>query len=178
MGMFDPPTMTASVPLLVQSCISCGIPFAFPQELDRRLRETRENFYCPNGHKQHYTGQTDAERLAAELAATKRAAAAEKSVLERQVRDARADEELERKARKHFEHKARGMKGALNRVKKRVAAGRCPCCSHEFKDLERHMKNQHPKWDPEQHAAALAAAQEPAGATIDLAPHHGDAPHG
>lgn len=177
MGLSDPRTMLATVPLTVQCCIRCGVPFGFPTELDARLHITHENFYCPNGHPQRYTGPSEADRLTAELATTKRAAEVERLRLERQVRDARADEALERQARKHFEHKARGMKGALTRVKKRIAAGRCPCCSHEFKDLERHMKNQHPKWDPEQHAEALAAAQEPAGATIDPSDDHGDAPH-
>jgi hypothetical protein len=48
-------------------------------------------------------------------------------------------------------------KGVITRMKRRIAAGRCVCCQHEFKDLERHMKKRHPRFDPEKHVAAMEA---------------------
>jgi hypothetical protein len=34
----------------------------------------------------------------------------------------------------------------MTRIKKRVAAGVCPCCNRSFKDLARHMAGQHPDY--------------------------------
>lgn len=34
-------------------------------------------------------------------------------------------------------------------MKNRVANGVCPCCNRHFENLERHMKGQHPDFQPE-----------------------------
>ena len=56
--------MTETIVVLkIHTCISCGITFAMPVEYDRRLNQTHESFYCPNGHSQNYVGQSDKEKL-------------------------------------------------------------------------------------------------------------------
>lgn len=40
---------------------------------------------------------------------------------------------------------------------KKIVAGRCPCCSHKFKDLAIHMRSEHPNYDPEKAVAAIEA---------------------
>ena len=41
-------------------CCNCGVEFASPI-LGERLVDKR-NFYCPNGHMQHYLGESDADK--------------------------------------------------------------------------------------------------------------------
>ncbi|MEA3246271.1 MAG: hypothetical protein U9Q74_08965 [Gemmatimonadota bacterium] len=51
----------------------------------------------------------------------------------------------------------RARKAVATRLRNRMKAGRCPCCSHRFTDLREHMRTEHPKWNPERAADALAA---------------------
>ena len=40
----------------------CGIQWAMERKYRNRLIETKRTFWCPNGHKQHYMGQTEAAK--------------------------------------------------------------------------------------------------------------------
>jgi hypothetical protein len=53
------------------------------------------------------------------------------------------------------ERQIAARKGIITRMKRRLVAGRCVCCSKQFKDLETHMKARHPSFDPEKGAEAL-----------------------
>lgn len=82
-----------------------------------RLKLNGEWFYCPNGHRQHYT-QSESDRLRGlldEANRSKTQLAANYAALQR-------------------EH---------NRVTKRVSAGVCPCCNRTFQNLARHMASRH-----------------------------------
>jgi hypothetical protein len=82
-------------------------------EHDNRLRETHQEFYCPNGHKQWYTGKTEAEKLKEELKKKERALKREReccSVTRRRL------EAEERENEKLF-NKVNGHKGAYARLK-------------------------------------------------------------
>lgn len=46
---------THTLQMAVVTCCNCGIAFSMPKDIQRRYRETGESFFCPNGHKQHYT---------------------------------------------------------------------------------------------------------------------------
>lgn len=146
MGLFEGNTMQLGLELVVIDCISCGIPFAAPKQWRQERINDHRRFYCPNGHEQHYTGKTEAERLRDELARTKA------QLDQKSARIVDLQDEVQ-----HQERRVNGYKGALGRVKRRVAKGTCPCCSRKFKDLEAHMKTEHPTWDPDKHAAAAAA---------------------
>jgi hypothetical protein len=37
-----------------QECCACGVIHFIPSDLDRNLRESKKNFWCPNGHPQSY----------------------------------------------------------------------------------------------------------------------------
>jgi predicted GIY-YIG superfamily endonuclease len=108
-----------------QECISCGITFAMPKSFENRLRETHANFYCPNGHYQHYTEKSETEKLRARVEQEQRAQA---TLRERAVVAERAQQKAER---------------VITRLKKRSAAGVCPCCNRTFKELAEHMKSKH-----------------------------------
>lgn len=136
---------TTFVTLTDTSCCMCGVVFAVPAYFLDKRREDGTGFYCPNGHSLKYT-VTETQKLRDELAATK---------ARLDQRDARIVEL--RACTERQERRINGYKGVTTRLKRRIQAGRCPCCSHEFKDLGRHMKNQHPEWNPDAHAEALAA---------------------
>ena len=44
------------------TCCSCGVLFWIEETYYDRLKEKHTSFYCPNGHAQHFTAETDAEK--------------------------------------------------------------------------------------------------------------------
>lgn len=107
----------------VNTCISCGVKFGIPSEFDQKLRQNHEAFYCPNGHKQWYVGESEAEKLRKEL---KRK---EQEVADQVRAKLQAQSELE----------------SAQRKLKRVAKGVCPCCNRSFSNLHKHMTTKHPE---------------------------------
>lgn len=112
-----------TVSLEVQTCVTCGVHFGVPIELDRKLRENHKGFYCVNGHVQYYTGESEAEKLRREL---KRK---EQEVADQVRAKLLAQSELD----------------AAQRKLKRVAKGVCPCCNRTFANLHKHMTTKHPE---------------------------------
>lgn len=111
--------------LTATSCGVCGIPFAIPDNHLSKLKATGDTFYCPSGHGISYSEGTNA-RLKRELAAANGNA---------RYYEGRLSTEERRSA---------AFKGQVTKIKKRVAAGVCPCCNRTFQDLGRHMAGQHP----------------------------------
>ena len=56
-------------------CFSCGVEFHVPSEFDTNRRADKADFWCPNGHKQHYLGKTEAQKLQEQLDAKARSLA-------------------------------------------------------------------------------------------------------
>lgn len=108
-------------------CYKCAVLFLLPEKLNRTALQKGPDhtFWCPNGHAQAYTeSATDKLRLERDRAVQ------EQARLELEKREAEA--------------KAAKAERALQRHKKRSAAGTCPCCSRTFSQLARHMKTRHP----------------------------------
>lgn len=128
-----------TVPLVRETCCTCGVVFAFPRRLYEHLREDPSKwFYCPNGHQQHYTGETKAER--------------ERRLRERAERALKIEHDaLVAERSRHDQTRAslRAQKGVNTRIKNRIKNGVCPCCNRTFQNLARHMANQHPDFTPE-----------------------------
>ena len=143
-----PKTLELMTELYVQECIDCGITFGFPKSYDARLRETHANFFCPNGHSMCYTGKTEAEKLRDEL----------KREQDRRTR-LESSVEFWKGREQTKERQLRAHKGVVTKLRKRVANGVCPCCHAKFKNLRDHMREQHPDWNPEQGAEAIAEKQ-------------------
>ena len=139
-------TIELGTQLVAMECINCGITFAFPASYNARLRETHANFYCPNGHAQAYLGKTEAEKLRDEL----------KREQERITR-LQSSVEFWKGREQTKERSLRAHKGIVTKLRKRIAHGVCPCCHRKFKDLRDHMRTEHPEWNPEKGAEALAA---------------------
>ena len=119
-----------------ETCYSCGVLFAMTAKFRAGcIKDHTKPFYCPNGHQQFYTGKTETQRL--------------KEELERErERTARAEDRarVANAQRQMTENSLRVMKGHVTRLKKRAAAGVCPCCKRQFQALARHMKTKHPDY--------------------------------
>lgn len=111
-------------------CNVCDINFAVPQSMrDRWYRERGMMIICcPNGHSLVPAGKSDADRLREELERATARAANWRSAAEAREREIIA------------------RKGHATRLRKRIAAGVCPCCQRTFRDLARHMAGQHPDY--------------------------------
>lgn len=127
--------MSFTVQSLVITCYKsdCGISFAVPEWWHKGKRETHTTFYCPNGHGQHFSSESEAERLRRERDIARQQIA--------RVEQERIDALATANAQKDRADKA---EAATKRLKRRVAAGTCPCCQRTFTNMARHMKTKHP----------------------------------
>lgn len=113
----------------------CGIVFAVPSWWESKRREDHTHWYCPNGHAQSFSGQTEAEKLRLE-----------RDRLTQRI--AQRDDEItrQRDMRLGVERRLNATRGVVTRIKNRVGHGVCPCCSRTFQDLQRHMKSKHAEY--------------------------------
>lgn len=122
-------TVTFTSRLVVEECCSCGVIFGLPDDLrDQLLARRGTPFYCPNGHKQWYTGKSEAEKLRAQLANEKD----------------RTEYWREEHGRERRSHSA--TKGQLTKARNRIGKGVCPCCNRSFPALAEHMRTEHPEF--------------------------------
>jgi len=120
-------TYVGDVSMVTVECCAqgCSVIFGITADLHRRRSNDHGTFYCPNGHGQHFTGTSDAERLRDEQARN--------THLKDQLTAAAVEAEMVRKA--------------LVRDRHRFANGVCPCCNRYFDNVRRHMTGQHPEYD-------------------------------
>lgn len=128
----------------------CGVTYGLDAAYQKRREEDGKFWHCPNGHELHY-GDTTIARAQREAQAAKDQLARERA----QHDQTRARLEGERRDHEHTGRRLRATRGVVTRHKRRIKAGRCVCCSTTFKNLAKHMREEHPNWSPEQHAAAL-----------------------
>lgn len=105
-------------------CAACGVVFAAPECLLRQRREEGGSFFCPNGHSLRYT-KSEVQKL--------------RDRLDR----AEARVQFQSDQREAAERSAAAQRGANTKLRKRIAAGVCPCCHRSFSNLQRHMSGQH-----------------------------------
>jgi len=120
---------TTHVTLEPITCYLCGVAFGVPAHLKEKRLNDHRSFFCPNGHEQHYTGPTEADKLRKQL---------ETANYSRAFYERRLGEEVRSK---------RAVRAHLTKAKKkldRVAHGVCPCCNRSFQNLRRHMSAKHP----------------------------------
>jgi hypothetical protein len=116
----------------------CHMAFAVPTATYKKWRETRETWYCPNGHPRAYNlHKSEADELRQQLAAKTRS-----------LEWMEADLSRARQEREHYKKSAAVHQGQKRQLKARIAAGICPCCRRPFANLMRHMQHQHPDFKP------------------------------
>lgn len=119
---------------IFSECIVCGITYSIPATLWNRQRTSGGYHHCPNGHSQGWNQQ---ETVEAQLRRERDIARQQIARVEDEAREAR---ERAIKA----EEMARKAERATQRLKKRTAAGTCPCCQRTFQNMSVHMRKQHP----------------------------------
>lgn len=122
--------------LVTEECCQCHMLFAMPSDFRRRMLEKKEagGFYCPQGHLQHFLGQTEVARLKALVEAEQKRT------------------EWARAQKHRAERQAAAAKGRVTRIKNKIARGECPSCGKKFQDLTRHMALAHPQFEHDEDA--------------------------
>jgi hypothetical protein len=117
-------SITVESTLTVMTCGKCGINFAMPEDFRAQRQKDGKGWHCPNGHGRVYK-ESDAEKFKRLYEKEQREAAL---LREKSVAAQRAQEKAEKK---------------IKMLKKRAAAGVCPCCNRTFKQLSQHMESKH-----------------------------------
>ena len=113
----------------VELCITCGIAYTVPEIVCNEQRRNGGYHYCPNGHQQGWgKGNTEFDKLRRE----RDRAVQEQARLEQEAREA--------------EQRALKAEAATKRLKKRAAAGVCPCCHRTVSQMQKHMATKHPEY--------------------------------
>jgi hypothetical protein len=120
--------------LYVTTCATCGVIFALEDTYDECRRKDGRGFYCPNGHSLSYK-TTETDRLRKELDNTKR-----------RLESAQREANWQGQRALENARSAAAYKGHLTRIRRRIAAGVCPCCRRTFSNVERHIQGQHPEF--------------------------------
>ena len=116
------------------NCITCGCVIVLEEHQYAQRLKDRENYYCPNGHNQHFIAETEESKL-------------RRQVADLQTREATAKREADYQ-RKRAEEEAAGKVKAQQRLKRLTKSGLCPCCRRNFTNVKRHIETKHPKWEP------------------------------
>lgn len=118
--------------LVTEECCNCHMLFAVPADFERRRRRDHEIFFCPAGHRQHYSAKSEEEKLRAQLA--------EK---EEEIRRVAMERDQEQTRAANLVKKVKKVEREAKATLVRIHAGVCPCCNRTFKALARHMATQH-----------------------------------
>lgn len=117
-------------------CYSCAVEYAIPEQINEcalRDRSSRgKTIYCPNGHGWQYTGETEAQKQ------RRRAELAEQRLAQR-------DDEI-----RDLGRAVSAQKSNVTKLKRRAAAGTCPCCKRSFSNVRAHIANKHPEFVADQ----------------------------
>lgn len=111
----------------------CGIVFGVPSWWQHKRREDHTAWYCPNGHQQYFSVQSEAEKLKDQVVQ-----------LERRNSRLSAEIDQERAATVAAERSRRAVVDQMTRLRNRVQNGVCTECNRSFTNLARHMNTKHP----------------------------------
>lgn len=134
-------------------CGVCHAWFGLDATFHRKARESKKSFTCPYCSKSLSYIETENQRLRDELAKEKHRT--EQAKADRDWWQGHAN--TIQAVANSTERRLRAHKGVVTKLKKRVSKGVCPCCHQKFKDLRDHMKAEHPDWNPEKGAEAIAS---------------------
>lgn len=123
--------------LKAMQCGTCGVWHAIPQAMFDSCYQEGGFWHCPNGHSRGYSkGSIRAKLEEAEAALAKE---------QKRRQWAEQDRDAARADAKAADNRANGYKGQAAKLKNRISAGVCPCCTRSFENLARHMKTMHPE---------------------------------
>lgn len=131
----------ATVRIVPVCCYKCGVWFGMDSEHHANALRLGSAlfFFCPNGHSQCYT-KSEATKLREQLDAQKKL-----TDDARKATDEAWNSYYEMSERRQaVQRQLVATRGVVTRTKKRIAAGKCPCCKEKFADLGAHMQGAHP----------------------------------
>lgn len=111
-------------------CGTCGVWHTIPKiKYDTAYKEGGF-WHCPNGHSRGWQNGHDKQEIVK--------LCRERDRLQQRV--AEKDDDIATK-----EREVAAQKGLVTKLKKRAAAGTCPCCQRTFTNMATHMRKQHPE---------------------------------
>lgn len=124
--------------LEIVECCNCHMNFGMTPEFKAEKLKDHSTFTCPAGHRQHFAGESEEEKLRRE----NQRLVQNRAFLEDRIRQEHEHKEAEK--RSHI-----ATRGHLTRIRKRAKGGVCPCCNRTFSSLARHMTHMHPEFAKE-----------------------------
>lgn len=122
-----------AVRIKTTTCCICHVLVGMSEDMYNQRLEDHQTWHCPNGHAQHFTGKSEAQKLREENERLENRVAQERSWRRS------AEGRTERERRSHA-----ATRGHLTRAKNKAAHGCCPYCTRTFKNVQRHIDNMHP----------------------------------
>lgn len=95
--------------MIMETCCVCGVEFGIPDPLHEDLLRCKNDFFCPNGHKQHFVGEI-AEHKIERLSRKLKEALAQRAEYSGLVNIYRAEIQQLKRSRAYY-------KGQLTRLK-------------------------------------------------------------
>lgn len=141
-----PQTVTIQMAFVTCCHEGCSVTFGMPQRMYDDRGKDHAWFYCPNGHRQHFLGKTEEEKL-------KETLERERNEHQREINRVVKEKEWAKKEAKEATYDAKTARSHAKRavtisrqLRQRLKTGQCPCCELKFDNLEEHMKKEHPRY--------------------------------
>lgn len=119
-----------AIEFMTVTCCVCRMPFGMSRSFYDAKKKDHDTFFCPSGHKQHFTGKSEEDELREQL----------------ERREQMLDAANQRAGR--LERQRDDVIRAHKRMRDRVKNGVCPCCNRTFQNLLRHMQTEHSNQPP------------------------------
>ncbi len=115
----------------------CGLVFAMERAFKNQRLQDHRSWYCPHGHQQYFTAETEEEKLRRQVTDLRSTA----RWYNDQLNAANAEAA-------HQRRKAGAARGQLTKIKNRIANGVCPVagCQRSFKNVLAHLRTVHPDY--------------------------------
>ena len=123
-------TTTIQVDLVHQECGGCGTVFGISRDLYDRRQSDKKSWWCPNGHRRHYLGESHEQKVERLEANNERDRAY--GIRQRDRADAN-------------HRTSTALKGHVTRLRNRAAEGRCQWCDEVIDDMAQHVATTHPE---------------------------------
>lgn len=121
----DTYTFRTATSMALMDCIDCGVAWLMPEELRRRRLQDHRNYFCPNGHPQHYCGDNEEEDKPGEVEDRRALILKLHRAEQAEAREAEGVEAKQAEAMKLAATVNRGSDGAVP----------CPLCGKGYKIL-------------------------------------------
>jgi len=128
-------TITIGTELKVIQCGECGGIYALNKRYVDKKWEDGGYWTCPYCKNGWGYGESEMDRLKKKLSKANN----DSTFLSNRLAREKASHE-------QTQMSLRGHKAAKTRIINRISKGVCPCCNRYFKDLHKHIENQHPNY--------------------------------